>query len=119
MDAPGGEVDTADVPLDEEHLCWRCAACGAEVSDPDQVVSVDGGPAEQTFANPAGYLFTLVTVRTVRNVSLIGPPQHEFSWFSGRSWRVATCRGCGTHLGWSFQGQDRFVGLIRTRLREG
>jgi hypothetical protein len=25
-----------------------------------------------------------------------------FTWFEGYAWQVASCAGCGTHLGWRF-----------------
>lgn len=44
-----------------------------------------------------------------------------WTWFPGRAWRIALCRGCGVHLGWSFEKEAMppFFGLVKDRLVAG
>ena len=67
--------------------------------------------------NPAGIEFEFGCFLTAPGVQVVGEPAFEFSWFEGRAWAYSMCRGCGTHLGWHFEGRDpAFHGLILDRL---
>jgi hypothetical protein len=66
--------------------------------------------------NPAGVAFELCRYRQAPGVLVVGTPSREFSWYPGCAWQVASCRGCGVHLGWWFSGASDFFGLIVDRL---
>lgn len=81
-----------------------------------------GRPLLATFTNPHGFSFEVLTLDGVRNVTAVGPPTAEFSWFPGYAWSIVHCGGCGSHLGWAFDtidgGEPRtFHGLLRDRIR--
>jgi hypothetical protein len=95
---------------------WVCAACATPVSWPHAAFGIAGGPVEQTFANPAGFVFVVVTVDQTANLVLVGEESSDFSWFPGTTWRTVCCGGCGQHLGWRFTGDCVFWALIRTRI---
>jgi hypothetical protein len=46
----------------------------------------------------------------------VGDATSEASWFPGYAWTFAICQKCHNHLGWWYNGKDRFAGLIATRL---
>jgi cereblon len=54
------------------------------------------------FANPAGRVFELLTVRAATSVEAWGTPTTEHTWFVGYAWRVLLCANCVNHLGWRF-----------------
>ena len=71
------------------------------------------------FTNPHGYVFQIATFSEAPGAAATGPPSDEWAWFAGTVWRAAACRGCMTHLGWSFErGAAMFWGLITARLAE-
>lgn len=45
-----------------------------------------------------------------------GEPTSYFSWFSGYLWQFALCRECGAQMGWFYDGQSKFYGLIKEQL---
>uniref|UniRef100_A0A3Q2Y8X6 Si:ch211-51h9.7 n=1 Tax=Hippocampus comes TaxID=109280 RepID=A0A3Q2Y8X6_HIPCM len=55
----------------------------------------------QTFENPHGLQFEVVTFRKA-DVDKRWPAERHFSWFPGFSWTVASCPQCRAHL-WAFQ----------------
>lgn len=129
MDAPPADLPNAPEDVDaSEHTdqgaepdeeVWLCRRCRAEISAPSAVCSVGGAPAVQAFANPAGFVYEVVTVAHAVGAQPVGAPETHFTWFDGYAWQVAACAACGLHLGWLWTGAGpptRFFGLIRDRL---
>lgn len=84
---------------------------------------MDAQGSVAAFANPAGYLRQIVTVRHAENLVFIGKPTTEFTWFAGYAWTVAQCAGCGVHVGWSYDAAGgaspaRFYGLLTEAIEE-
>lgn len=68
--------------------------------------------------NPAGLEFELGCFGKAPGAAALGEPTTEHSWFGGYAWCFDLCRGCGTHLGWYFDGSEPpFHGLILNRLQ--
>lgn len=83
---------------------------------------VMNGAHDHTVFNPAGVVFTVLCFREAVGTADFGPPSGEFSWFRGYTWRVVVCAGCGSHLGWRYEGEALppvFFGLIKDRLSFG
>jgi hypothetical protein len=77
------------------------------------------GSHEHTFINPEGVIYRIGAFSAAAGAVDVGPPSTYFSWFAGHAWRLAICKRCTTHLGWSFRAEESvFVGLILERLRE-
>jgi hypothetical protein len=102
---------------DANHPFILCAACRRRITTHDMAVARRGAH-HHVFCNPAGMVFRLGLYRHAPGWLALEPPSTEFSWFPGHAWRVACCRGCGTHLGWHFAvvSEDAFFGLILDRL---
>lgn len=95
-----------------------CRACGRAVTSDDARIEV-AGAHEHTRENPAGIVFRIGCFRAAPGALSLGPEVSEHTWFPGRTWQIALCRGCHTHLGWAFRSShDRFHGLILDALRE-
>ncbi|MBP7865892.1 MAG: hypothetical protein KA419_08060 [Acidobacteria bacterium] len=96
----------------------RCARCRSEVTRRSAARAVDGALVH-TFANPHGIVFRIATYAEAPGAVGVGGEHAEFTWFAGRTWRIALCGSCLAHLGWSFHaGAERFWGLILDRLSE-
>ena len=71
------------------------------------------------YVNPNGHVHETLTVYKAKNLSLIGRPSTEFSWFPGYAWTICQCKQCGSHIGWKFTSTsskmvpDKFYGLTR------
>jgi len=79
--------------------------------------------ARSVFANPAGRVFEVLSVRHAAAVVLWGEPTLEHTWFSGYAWRPITCSVCGRHLGWCFDAvadaePARFYSFITSEVVE-
>lgn len=95
----------------------RCAACGARLAPVSARIEV-GGAHEHEFTNPSGLRFVVACYGAAPGCAGEGDPSAVWSWFPGRAWRVAVCRACAAHVGWSFEKADAspFWGLIRDRI---
>lgn len=94
-----------------------CAACRARIAPRSAVFAVDG-QTDHVRHNPHGLVFHIRCLRRAPGARAIGVATTDHTWFAGYGWRIALCGGCGVHLGWGFEGPDRFWGLIAERLVE-
>lgn len=115
----GGAAPTPDVAAHESaRRALLCTACGHEVTHTEAAFSVAGSHAH-TFMNPSGFVFEIACYREAPGATPAGSPSSEWSWFPAHAWRIALCRACRAHLGWTFQAEGPlFYGLIRDRLTE-
>ncbi|RMH68910.1 MAG: hypothetical protein D6675_14475 [Gemmatimonadetes bacterium] len=94
---------------------WLCAQCRAFItSERDRFLY--NGFSEFEFTNPGGYTFGIITFSRAPGCVVEGTPTLEYTWFAGHTWTICLCRGCALHLGWRYDGQYQFFGLIRRRL---
>lgn len=117
-DAP--EIVT-DSRADEAERIYRCAVCAREVTRGRWEIAPDGSH-ERSFFNPAGVVFRVLCFKEAPGAAEVGHATQEFTWFRGYAWRYAVCRGCGTHLGWRYEGAADpavFFGLIKPALAAG
>ena len=94
-------------------LCRRCAN---PITSPAAQIPVSGSH-QHSFSNPAGQYFRIGCFAKAPGCSMQGRAYSEHSWFPGYRWTVALCARCGNHLGWRFQADDRFFGLILEQMR--
>jgi hypothetical protein len=109
-------------PEDEsaERACRaiRCGACGIPLASATDE-SVVAGQHEHSFINPQGYIYHVRCFTAARNVSALGSPSSEFTWFPGHTWWILNCAACGVHVGWRFDSQaSYFFALIADRIDE-
>lgn len=99
-----------------------CATCGFPITGEDDRMEV-GGSHTHGFTNPHGLYFEIGCFASAPGCAFSSDSSAEFSWFAGYRWRLATCRSCGTHMGWLFESKTgSFAGLILaalTREEEG
>ncbi|HTV18976.1 MAG TPA: cereblon family protein [Polyangiaceae bacterium] len=116
---PADDPAVEDVARAREGGGWVvCAACGRFVAESRARMAVDGAH-RHSFINPAGMIFRVACFAEAPGVVPVGDESAFFTWFAGFAWRVALCRGCGEHLGWSYRSDDSgFVALIEERIVE-
>lgn len=68
--------------------------------------------------NPSGLRFDVACFSVAPGCMPEGERSAVWTWFPGRAWQVALCKGCGSHVGWSFHadGLSPFHGLVRARI---
>jgi hypothetical protein len=94
----------------------RCRLCREPVTAENDRAVVEGEHVHRR-TNPSGIEFEFGCFVAAPGAQVAGEPTTEFSWFTGYAWAYSMCRGCGTHLGWHFEGRDpAFHGLILDRL---
>ncbi len=114
--SPDGAVDDEPGPDDGAGRLLVCRACGHRVANASSIMrEAEGG---RVFCNPHGLLFEIIRVKSAPGCVFAGPAVREFSWFPGYAWRIALCGTCGAHLGWRFEGESVFFGLIESTLEE-
>jgi hypothetical protein len=93
-----------------------CVFCANPITDEGWKIEIQG-KNEYVFANPGGYIFHINTFRLAPGCLSLGERIFEHTWFPGYSWDYASCKSCGSHLGWKFISlQKSFWGLIKDRL---
>jgi hypothetical protein len=108
------------VPSDSpEREAWlACKACAGFVAECRARIEVAGAHAH-AFINPVGSIFRVGCFDEAPGALPEGEESLHWTWFPGFAWRMATCRGCGDHLGWAYRnGGAQFVALILDRLVE-
>jgi hypothetical protein len=94
-----------------------CAHCGAEITDEREAIAISGQHAHE-LVNPSGQVFRIRCFGAAPGAAPVGEASTFFSWFAGYAWRVVVCGRCLTHLGWRFEGDSTFHGLIAERIAE-
>jgi hypothetical protein len=119
---PSRSPDEQDEVREEEHEALRCRDCGSEIADIADICSIGGAPTLQHFANPAGALWEILTVRKARGLVADIQAYGSFTWFPGYTWRAVACADCRLHMGWMYEGAQTppvFFGLVRGHLVGG
>lgn len=101
-------------------VAYYCARCGAFMTRARLGIRMNGEHEHVVF-NPAGLVFRIVCFSDAPGAVAVGNASDQFTWFKGFTWRLALCKGCGTHMGWMYEGTGApavFFGLIRTMLVE-
>ena len=93
-----------------------CRACANPVTTPAAAIDI-AGAHQHRFSNPAGQAFTIGCFQHAPGCRTEGEAWRQYSWFPGHTWRVVICGRCAGHLGWRFQAETRFYGLILKKLR--
>ncbi|XP_041417639.1 protein cereblon isoform X2 [Xenopus laevis] len=103
-------------------LC--CKHCpDTEITTKNEIFSLSLCGPMAAYVNPHGYVHETLTVYKAFNLSLVGRPSIENSWFPGFAWTIAQCRVCGSHMGWKFTAvrkdlsPQKFWGLTRSALQ--
>ncbi len=115
---PTGEHAQSGDELEAGNKGWYvCAACGRRLAREDWVLDA-GSQGPLVFANPHGRFIELLLVTHVVGGAFDQHATTEFTWFSGFAWRIGTCVGCRSHIGWHFEATHagalrEFVALSR------
>lgn len=116
--APAGAPASDEIASARRGGWVACAACRGFVAEGRARFSV-GGAHSHSFINPAGLIFRVSCFDAAPGVVSVGEASDDFTWFAGFAWRVALCRACGEHLGWSYHRlAAAFVALIDDRIIE-
>lgn len=94
-----------------------CAKCSHVIADPNDIFEVLGRQ-EHEFMNPHGTLHRFRCYSQALGCAITGARNRGDSWFPGYTWRLAMCGNCGQHMGWFFESNDSFYGIIKLACRE-
>jgi len=79
-----------------------CIRCDCHLANQSDIFSMTEDGPKAAYVNPGGVLHETLTVYKARNLSLLGTPSTEYSWFPGYAWTITECSNCHGHLGWRF-----------------
>jgi len=103
----------------EEDIVLLCAACGADVTTTSRCEGTT------PLANPGrGPPMYIGRFSGADGVEAVGSSTSEESFFSGCTWQMGLCRGCGAHVGWFYENSgsavasEPFWGLLWSRLEK-
>lgn len=112
------ESDTKE----KEERVYRCVSCNTEITKDKFLCSISSGSPFQSFLNPNGFYFDVITFIECESVFDLQDATLEHTWFPGYAWNILGCSKCSQHLGWSFESAtkspSKFYGLIRDRICE-
>lgn len=108
-------TQTKESTGDEKNSAYCCAVCQQFITSESTAITVEG---EHTHikTNPDGRKYLLCCFSAASGCAQSGDPTSYFSWFAGYNWQFAHCSQCGVQLGWVFEGQNRFYGIIKEQL---
>lgn len=118
-----GYVRLPEDKADKKRKNYRCAECGALITDSSALKPVNGS-INHSYVNPAGTQCDFKTFLNCENAFVHDRLYIEHSWFPGFGWRFVLCAVCGQHLGWKFDSTGRskaaedFFGLLNHALDE-
>ena len=93
-----------------------CTTCRFPITRESERMEVNGSHTHG-FANPHGLYYDIGCFAAALGCAFSQDSSSEFAWFVGHRWRLAVCRGCGTHMGWLFESKSgSFSGLILAAL---
>jgi hypothetical protein len=124
FDASGHDPDKLRQTIEQDRRAMSparplvCSNCEHPISTEEQRIEISGAHSH-TCTNPHGIIFQIGCFSRAPGCAPVGPPSMEYTWFPGCNWQVAVCGNCHIHIGWLFRGEDRFYGLILTRLKTG
>jgi hypothetical protein len=94
---------------------WLCAWCHNRVANERDRCAIDG-QNQFAFTNQEGIRFEIITFSETLGCRQSGKPTLEHTWFPNHTWSYCQCVECGSQLGWHFEGEKVFAGLIQTRI---
>jgi len=112
-----------EVSLMEQCPILCCRNCGEEIGKQEDIFSMSSEGPQGAYVNPGGYVHETLTLFKAKNLSLVGEPSTEYSWFPGYAWTICQCRYCDCHMGWKFTASNsslkpkKFWGLSRRSIR--
>lgn len=111
------EKKRAEEELEKEKNRLLCRLCKTPITSQAHMIVVNGS-TKHVFANPSGIVYEIGCFSAANGCINHGLPTQEFTWFAGYSWRFSFCRGCQTHMGWVYLGEEGsgFFGLILDKL---
>ena len=90
----------------------------ARLTPPRARIEVNGAH-EHEFMNPSGLRFDVACFAVAPGCVPDGERSTVWTWFPGRAWQVALCKGCGAHVGWSFHADGLHLPRPRPRSHRG
>jgi len=95
-----------------------CLACSHVLAHAHDRLNIDGSH-EHVFSNPHGITHHFGCYQEALGCAIEGAPVAADSWFPGYLWRLAMCADCGQHIGWLFEHDDHFYGLLVDKIQTG
>ena len=114
---PQLEVRLKESNLPKEGYVF-CLACSHVLAHPQDRLKV-AGSHEHIFSNPHGFMHHFACYQEALGCAIEGPSVAADSWFPGYLWRLAMCAGCGQHIGWLFERNDHFYGILLDKVQTG
>lgn len=109
------ETQSKQKEIDENQATYCCAVCHQKITSEVSAICVEGEHEHLKF-NPDGRKFLLCCFSSASGCVMSGDATSYFSWFPGNMWQFAHCRECGAQMGWYYEGQSKFYGLIKEQL---
>lgn len=94
-----------------------CKLCRHRLADADLMHNING-KIEHEFTNPFGIVHRFRSYNDAPGCKIQGSREAADTWFLGYTWRICTCGKCDTFLGWLFEANDSFFGLLISKITQ-
>lgn len=115
ISTPPPNRDLDEEAKDSKERRLVCRFCRNEVTHDAARIDIEGRHVHLR-TNPSQIDFEFACFGEAPGAAQVGETTEEHSWFIGYRWRFAVCGRCGSHLGWFFEGEPAFWGLITSRV---
>ena len=92
-----------------------CHICHHVITEDTERINIQGKNSHYR-TNPAGFSYGFDCFQAAPGCTVVGTPSTEHTWFDGYRWQISVCQQCGEQLGWRFEGESQFFGLIHGRI---
>ena len=97
----------------QQNYC--CAICRHVITNSANATVKQGNHFHDR-VNPDGRRFMIACFGDAPGCYTSGTATLAHSWFSGYPWTFAHCANCSCQVGWHYQGEDEFFGLMLEQL---
>ncbi|XP_062096493.1 uncharacterized protein LOC133802239 [Humulus lupulus] len=91
-----------EIELLESVNLIKCRHCQTVIARRSDMLAMSSDGPLGAYVNSHGFVHEVITLYRANDLTLVGVPVREYSWFPGYAWTITNCASCGNQMGWLF-----------------